>query len=234
MGGRPAIETRPRQSCLVDRAFREGWRKRSAQGNGSSPNSSWIRRRSRSRGSVSPPTQRPTVLTETPSCRAAASWVIPSRRSAVDIQSAKVAGRAVAPALGPATGGRAVTAGARPPTSAGTGHLARRLVGVQHVHLDVLGEDPEGDLDRPGRPGGVEQGAEHGLTDPAGALLVQRRLGEAAADEVTDLRDPGRPGRKGLGQHHHGDDLDRPVPVSVGQFRHCLLRAVPGRQTWPV
>ena len=39
-----------------------GWR--AGQGNGSSPNNSWIRRRSRIRGSVSPPTHRPTVFTE--------------------------------------------------------------------------------------------------------------------------------------------------------------------------
>src|SRR6478752_8055852 len=64
------------------------------QGNGSSPNNSWIRRRSRIRGSVSPPTQRPTVFTDTPSWRAAASWVRPSRCRVDDIQSAKVSGRA--------------------------------------------------------------------------------------------------------------------------------------------
>src|SRR5580658_9952752 len=59
------------------------------QGSGKSPNSSRIRRRSRSRGSVVPPTQRLTVLTETPSWRAATSMVMPSRRSAAAIQSAK-------------------------------------------------------------------------------------------------------------------------------------------------
>jgi hypothetical protein len=42
-------------------------------GMGASPNTWWMRRRSCRRGSVSPPTQRLTVLTETPSCRAAAS-----------------------------------------------------------------------------------------------------------------------------------------------------------------
>src|SRR5215470_13039582 len=83
------------------------------QGNGSSPNSSWIRRRSRIRGSVSPPTQRPTVFTDTPSWRAAASWVRPSRRSVGDIQSAKVAWRAgAAAARGGAGAGAAPAAGA--------------------------------------------------------------------------------------------------------------------------
>src|SRR5215831_17011815 len=84
------------------------------QGNGSSPNSSWIRRRSRIRGSVSPPTQRPTVFTDTPSWRAAASWVRPSRRSVDDIQSANVAWRAgaAAAARGGAGAGAAPAAGA--------------------------------------------------------------------------------------------------------------------------
>src|ERR1700722_5700657 len=59
-----------------------------AQLNGVSPNSSRIRRRSRSRGSVAPPTQRLTVFTDTPSWRAAASIVMPSRRSTLAIQSA--------------------------------------------------------------------------------------------------------------------------------------------------
>jgi hypothetical protein len=38
----------------------------------------------------------------------------------------------------------------------------------------VLGEDPEGDLDVAGRPGGVEQRTEYGLADLAGALFGQR------------------------------------------------------------
>src|SRR5262249_47549946 len=62
------------------------------QCSGTWPNTSWIRLRSRSRGWVAPPTQRLTVFTDTPSCRAAASWVIPSRRSALDIHSANEAG----------------------------------------------------------------------------------------------------------------------------------------------
>src|SRR5207248_4218214 len=59
-----------------------------AHGKGKSPNSSRMRRRSRSRGSVAPPTQRLTVLTDTPSWRAATSMVMPSRRRAPAIQSA--------------------------------------------------------------------------------------------------------------------------------------------------
>ena len=54
------------------------------------------------RGSVAPPTQRLTVLTDTPSWRAAASWVRPSRRSALDIQAANVSGSPAAPAADPA------------------------------------------------------------------------------------------------------------------------------------
>src|ERR1700722_16193568 len=61
-----------------------------------------MRRRSRMRGSVEPPTQRLTVLTDTPSIRAAASWVRPSRRSAVDIQSANVSGWPGVPGTAPA------------------------------------------------------------------------------------------------------------------------------------
>ena len=175
------------------------------QGNGSSPNSSWIRRRSRIRGSVSPPTQRPTVFTDTPSWRAAASWVRPSRRRVDDIQSAKVAGRA----------------GRLPATArAGRGRRAHRLrdgvVGVQDVHLDVLGEDAERDLDRAGRPGRVEQGAEDGLADLPVALLGERRLGQAAADEVADLGNPGWAGGERLGQDHHRDDLDLARPRARG------------------
>src|ERR1700722_12885425 len=71
-------------------------------GRGKSPNSSRIRRRSRSRGSVVPPTQRLTVLTETPSWRAATSMVMPSRRSEAAIQSAK----AVSSSSGGATSSR--------------------------------------------------------------------------------------------------------------------------------
>ena len=178
---------------------------RAGQGNGSSPNNSWIRRKSRIRGSVSPPTQRPTVLTETPSWRAAASWVSPSRRRVDDIQSAKVSGRVRWSGL--ARHPRARRDGGR-----GGHRLRDRVGGVQDVHLDVLGEDAERDLDRAGRPGRVEQGAEDGLADLPVALLRQRRLGQAATDEVADLGDPGRAGRERLGQHHHRDDLDRPVP----------------------
>ena len=63
-------------------------------------------------------TQRPTVFTDTPSWRAAASWVRPSRRRVDDIQSAKVAGRADA---GDGAGAGAVrdgaAAGAAAPTA---------------------------------------------------------------------------------------------------------------------
>src|SRR5207247_6319209 len=43
-----------------------------------------------------------------------------------------------------------------------------------------------------------------------------------AADEVADLGNPGGAGRKGLGQHHHRDDFDRPVAVPVVPVRHSL------------
>ena len=69
---------------------------------------------------------------------------------------------------------------------------------AEHVHLDVVGEDPEGDADRPGRAGRLEQRLGHGLADLAGVLLRQRRLGQAAAHEVTYVRDGRRPGREGL------------------------------------
>ena len=187
-----------------------------------------MRRRSRSRGSVSPPTQRPTVLTETPSCRAAASWVSPSRRSAVDIQSANVAGRGVVGHRGRGGGGRADRPGAgrrgpRCDRDVPVRQLRWRLVGVQHVDLDMLREDAERDLDRTGRPGRVQQGAEHGLADLPVALLGQRRFRQAAPDEVADLRDPGWPGREGLRQNHHGDDLDRPIRMPVAQLRHSYI-----------
>src|SRR5579875_2839194 len=65
------------------------WRaSRVVQCSGTSPKTSLIRLRSLIRGWVAPPTQRLTVFTDTPSWRAAASWVIPSRRSALDIHSA--------------------------------------------------------------------------------------------------------------------------------------------------
>ena len=48
-----------------------------------------MRRSSRRRGSVSPPTQRLTVFTDTPRCLAAASWERPSRLSTPEIHSAK-------------------------------------------------------------------------------------------------------------------------------------------------
>src|SRR5690349_15135123 len=95
------------------------------QGNGSSPNSSWIRRRSRIRGSVSPPTHRPTVLTDTPSWRAAASWVRPSRRRVDDIQSAKVSGRAAGAGAGTGDVRDGVAAGAVP-TACGMGSVECR------------------------------------------------------------------------------------------------------------
>src|SRR5215470_20176816 len=96
------------------------------QGNGSSPNSSWIRRRSRIRGSVSPPTQRPTVFTDTPSWRAAASWVRPSRRRVEDIQSAKVSGRAAAGDGAAAGDVRAGETAGGAPTVCGMGSLECR------------------------------------------------------------------------------------------------------------
>jgi hypothetical protein len=77
---------------MVHPSGRKNSGSRRTQDNGRSPNNSRILRRSRNLGSVAPPTQRFTVLTETPSWRAACSWVSPDRRSTFDIQSAKVAG----------------------------------------------------------------------------------------------------------------------------------------------
>src|SRR6201994_4655394 len=64
---------------------------------------------------------------------------------------------------------------------------ARLELGVQHVDLDVLREDAKRDLDGSRRPGRVEQGAEHRLSDLPVALFGQRRLGQAAADEIPDV-----------------------------------------------
>jgi hypothetical protein len=52
--------------------------------------------------------------------------------------------------------------------------VGRVGIGVQDVHLDVLGKDPEGDLDRSGRAGGVEQGAEDLLAHGAILRVGQR------------------------------------------------------------
>lgn len=84
MGGRPPIR--------VDWSQRVETLSLSAlvQGSGTWPKASLIRRRSRIRGSVAPPTQRLTVFTDTPSIRAAASWVSHSLRSVVVIHSEKV------------------------------------------------------------------------------------------------------------------------------------------------
>ena len=187
------------------------------RGTGARRTRSWIRRRSRIRGSVSPPTQRLTVFTDTPSWRAAASWVRPSRRSVDDIQSAKCRPGGLPQRRGSA--GRQAALRGRARRRATGGRPCARLTGcrdagqlrvrVQDVHLDVLGEDAERDLDRAGRPGRVEQGAEDGLADLPGALLGQRRLGQAAADEVADVGNPGGAGGEDLGQHHDRDDLDR-------------------------
>src|ERR1035441_5210660 len=76
------------------------------------PKTSWMRLRSRIRGSVAPPTHRLTVLTETPSWRAAASCVSPSRRNALDIHSAKVPGWPGSPITAGAGGWAAGLAGA--------------------------------------------------------------------------------------------------------------------------
>jgi hypothetical protein len=60
---------------------------------------------------------------------------------------------------------------------------------MEHVHLDVLGKDAERHLDRAGGPGRVEQRAEHGLADLAVARGGQRRLGQAAPDEIAYVGD---------------------------------------------
>src|ERR1700733_1321005 len=87
-----------------------------AQCSGTSPKTSLIRLRSRIRGWVAPPTQRLTVFTDTPSCRAAASWVMPSRRSALDIHSANeaVCFSAAAWPSAAATAGSGVAGGGAP------------------------------------------------------------------------------------------------------------------------
>jgi len=71
-----------------------------------------MRRRSRSRGSVVPPTQRLTVFTDTPSWRAAASMVSPSLRSTPAIQLANDSSSA------PVTAWRAVSPSAAEPLAA--------------------------------------------------------------------------------------------------------------------
>ena len=81
---------------------------------------------------------------------------------------------------------------------------------------------------------GPEQGAEHRLADLAVALLGERRLGQAAADEVADLGNPGGAGGERLGQHHHRDDLDRPIPLAVVPVWHRLsLPRKPGQRCGP-
>jgi hypothetical protein len=69
---------------------------------------------------------------------------------------------------------------------------------VQDVDLDVLREDAEGDVDRPGRASRVEQRAEDGIADLFDALFGERRLGEAAPDKVAYVRNRGGTGRENL------------------------------------
>jgi hypothetical protein len=78
----------------------------------------------------------------------------------------------------------------------------------QHVELDVVGVGAAGDLDRPGRAGGVEQGVEHRVGHLAAVGLAQRRLGRALADEVADLRHRRRPRREQAGAHLNREHLD--------------------------
>jgi hypothetical protein len=79
---------------------------------------------------------------------------------------------------------------------------------MEDVDLNVLGEDAEGDVDRPGWPGGVQQSAEHGLADLPDPLFGERRLRKAAPDEVPDIGNRRRTGRKNLRQHHDGNYLN--------------------------
>ena len=82
-------------------------------------------------------------------------------------------------------------------------------------------------------PGRVEQRPEHRLADLPGALLGQRRLGQAAADEVPDIRDGRRPGGENLGKHNDRDDLDRVPPGPLrGSATGLSLRQIPVQPDW--
>ncbi len=93
---------------------------------------------------------------------------------------------------------------------------------MQDVHLDVLREDTERDLDGPGRPSGVEQRAEDGIPDRTVALLRQRRLGQAAADEIADVGY--RRGARGkyLEENDDRHDLDRVPTGTVNGLSHRI------------
>jgi hypothetical protein len=88
------------------------------------------------------------------------------------------------------------------------GGLGQQRIRVQDVDLDVLREDAERDVDGPGGPCGIQQRPEHRLADLPDPLVGERRLSEAAPDEVPDLRDRRRARREDLRQHHDRDYLN--------------------------
>ncbi len=94
---------------------------------------------------------------------------------------------------------------------------------MQHVNLDVLGEDAEGHLDRAGRPRGVEQRAEHRLADLPGAFLVERGLGEAVPDEIADIGNGRWAGREDLREDDDRNDLNRVRAGTVEGLSHRSL-----------
>src|SRR5215831_12199363 len=107
---------------------------------------------------------------------------------------------------------------------------------MEHVHLDMLGKDAERHLDRAGRAGRVEQRAEYGLADLAVTLAGERRLGQAAPDEIAYVRDRRRPRGEDLREHDDGHYLDRVVAGSLGGLSQRSLpqppaasSATPGR-----
>src|ERR1700722_4371887 len=93
----------------------------------------------------------------------------------------------------------------------------------------MLREDPEGDIDRAGRPGGVQQGTEDRLADFPSPFLGQRRLSQTAPDEVPDVWDGRRASREDLRQHHYRHYLNWLDPGPVTGLSHRSLPHHPGQ-----
>ena len=93
---------------------------------------------------------------------------------------------------------------------------------MQHVHLDVLGEDTEGYLDGPGGTRRIKQGTEDRLADLAITILGQGGLSQAPAHEITDVRDRRGTRRKDLEEHDDRHDLDRFPTGTVNGLGHRI------------
>ena len=96
-------------------------------------------------------------------------------------------------------------------TRAGLAALAGHDLALEVTRWSARVEVPDEDA------GGVT--AATVTADLAVVLLRQRRLGQAAADEVPDVRDGRRPRGERLRQHHDGHHLDA-VADHVGRLVH--------------